>query len=139
MTKRFPVWLTDEAVYRALQARAARTGRSVGEEAAAALAAWCAVDVPNAAAVERQVTRPPKMRAKPETPASSTTEATTPAEQPQARIEPPSDACRKCGHQRSMHWTRGCQMGCPCTEERYVPEPLIPVRVTGRRVTRTRA
>lgn len=29
--------------------------------------------------------------------------------------------CRRCGHNESSHWVKGCLAGCVCSEGRYLP------------------
>jgi mobilization protein NikA len=41
---------------------------------------------------------------------------------PSVPVTPPmvqEDVCRRCGHNRSSHWIKGCLAGCLCSEMRY--------------------
>ena len=105
VTVRLPAHLITQ-----LRVRSEAEGVSVSQGVRRAVAAW--VSGPGPARVKAETVSPAVRRAVPA--AASVVEALV---ETVAQVK----VCRRCGHNESSHWVKGCLAGCVCSEGRYLP------------------
>jgi hypothetical protein len=96
------VVFTDAELHRQFKVRCAAEGQAMTAVVQALVRGWLEAD----AAVATRPVATAKVPGKPRGPIVAAAVSTR---------------CRRCGHDRSAHWVKGCVAGCTCTEGRYLP------------------
>jgi hypothetical protein len=52
---------------------------------------------------------------------AATSQPARTARSTEAQVAHSGDACGRCGHAKSFHWSKGCRAGCACGERMYRP------------------